>query len=104
MVDKKTEIGNFVSAEDLERRDTRYKKPHWTDLDSVCEGDYIEVSAGGIEKIWVKILEVYGQQIKARITQDLISTSIHGLERGQMIKFHKRHVLNIWMPEEKDAD
>lgn len=82
----------FVNAQKMKKQypDSFYG-PATKDLEALKPGDFVKVCAYQ-ERFWAEVLEIEGQNVTARIDNDLITIK---LSYNEKISFQKDHIYDI---------
>ena len=82
---------------------TTFGVPSEREKAGICIGAFVKIGVrghdGSGERFWVQVTELTATHLVGRIDNDLLYTDRHGLECDMLVKFEKRHILNIMLPK-----
>lgn len=89
----------FTDAQEMAiKHPETFEAPSKKELESLKPGSYVKVSVMS-ERFWCEIISIDGENIVARVDNDLVCTDEHGISCDDIIKFEKRNIYNIDTPK-----
>jgi hypothetical protein len=84
----------FVNAQEMMKKHPEtFYAPSKEELDNIKIGDSVKVCVEDKERFWVTVTEIDGENITGEVDNVLIDVD---LELGEIIKFKKENVYNIF--------
>lgn len=91
---------HFIDAQEMSKNNDTFEAPDLSELNELEVGNTIKVCADGEEvsgeRFWCEILSIDGENIEARVDNDLIHAEAFGFTLDDTINFNKNNVYNIW--------
>lgn len=69
--------------------------PPEEELGNIKTGDSVKIGYSG-ELFWATVESIDGNKVKASIEHGLAHTDYHGMEEGNVLKFHKKNIFKIY--------
>lgn len=90
----------FENAQELKKLNPEtFEAPTLDELSNVREGDNVKVCTGG-ERFWVEVKLIEDNTIYGKVNNRLVNFYEHGLDLGDVVRFDKECIYDIFNKED----
>ena len=73
-----------------------FDAPSSNELAAVHAGSLVKICADDVERFWVIVTDVEGNQLRGTVDNDLMHSDVHQLKSDDVVSFELRHIYQVY--------